>query len=402
MNVTNPSPYPEAALRQSLATLRRRWWLLLLCALLGGALTAGVLISPLRDDHSCTLAFVLTPTDDSSAAQTLSAAPACLQLLQSRLMERTVCQSLAQDTLGASLSAYHAQGTNLIFVTVSAPERAAVTAVAQALPECCAELGSRISPDVTLVPLQPYLVDVTQKPFPVAAPLIAALLCAAAAAFCLLCPVQRTEPRVDCQQPELVHLDLLACLCAFLAAVRRAWLMMLLAAIVGSAALGALTAARYTPQYEARCVLSIGVETENGQYTYYADEPGVQLAVNNFPQVLSTQQLRQAVCQKLGVSTLDARFSAQILTLNNYVTLCATAPVPQAAHDALQAVLEVYPPLSLQTGISAQLQILQPSAVPNAPAQPLSLWKSLALGALCGAVIGFAAAAIGDARRSKN
>lgn len=170
--------------------------------------------------------------------------------------------------------------------------------------------------------------------------------------------------------------------------LNRLWAVAL-AAIVGGALFGIRAYTSYTPYYEAKSILAV-----NAGYTYaldvqsystYYDSSAAKQVVSTFPDIISTEAMKELIAQSLGKETVYATVSAELAAENsNLFSLTVRSSDPQEAYDVLQAVMDNYPRVAAIVLGDTQIYVIEEATVPTNPANSRS-WKS---GAVKGAMLG--------------
>ncbi len=139
----------------------------------------------------------------------------------------------------------------------------------------------------------------------------------------------------------------------------------------------------YTPRYTAST--SFTVKVGNPLYAtqqYYNNAAAEQMA-NTFPQILTSNLLRERVMEEMGISFLPA-VHASAMGNTNIFTLSVTDTDPQRAYDVLSCVIEIYPSVAEFVVGSTSLSLLSETGVPDRPDNALSYRGAILTGILAG------------------
>ena len=185
-------------------------------------------------------------------------------------------------------------------------------------------------------------------------------------------------------------IDLSACFRNFFGIFfRRLWAV-ILAALIGGGALGARAYFSYLPYYEAKAIFAVSAgynyALDVQAYSTYYDTTAARQVVNTFPDIISTEAMRELIAQSLGKESFNASISASLAAENsNLFALTVKSPDPNEAYNVLSAVIANYPRVAAIVLGDTRIYIIEEATVPSAPANSNS-WKGSAVkGALIGA-----------------
>ena len=96
---------------------------------------------------------------------------------------------------------------------------------------------------------------------------------------------------------------------------RRLWAV-ILAALIGGGALGARAYFSYLPYYEAKAIFAVSAgynyALDVQAYSTYYDTTAARQVVNTFPDIISTEAMRELIAQSLGKESFNASISASL------------------------------------------------------------------------------------------
>ena len=158
------------------------------------------------------------------------------------------------------------------------------------------------------------------------------------------------------------YIDLSELFLHFRKTLRRMWIFVLIFA----AAFGALAYVRayraYAPMYVARARFTVnsGVASDDirsSGSSWYDNKAAEELAAA-FPNILSTDIMRDLMTEYLGTSYIDGTVSAKSSADTNLFTLTVRSSSPKSAYDVLNAAIACYPKVAVYMVDNPSLIIL--------------------------------------------
>lgn len=147
---------------------------------------------------------------------------------------------------------------------------------------------------------------------------------------------------------------------------RRFWWLLLLLAGIGAAACSFLVKKTYQPVYTAFAAYAVSSDSVYAGNKNYEQKVAEQIGVV-FPYILTSDVLREKVCEKMGTKTMPGSIDASVVQDTNLITIRARAASAGRAYELLQAVLACYPEiLHPVTGV-LRMELLDESGVPHQP-----------------------------------
>lgn len=147
---------------------------------------------------------------------------------------------------------------------------------------------------------------------------------------------------------------------------RRFWWLLLLLAGIGAAACSFLVKKTYQPIYTAFAAYAVSSDSVYAGNKNYEQKVTEQIGVV-FPYILTSDVLREKVCEKMGTKTMPGSIDASVVQDTNLITIRARAASAGRAYELLQAVLACYPEiLHPVTGV-LKMELLDESGVPHQP-----------------------------------
>ena len=143
----------------------------------------------------------------------------------------------------------------------------------------------------------------------------------------------------------------------------------------------------FVPMYETKAIFTVdsGYTAEDifGTGAYYDQYAAQQLAAT-FPQLLSTDMMRDLVVQQLEKGYINGYASAKAVADSNMLVLTVTGNNPRDIYDYLCAIIECYPQVAVFMVDNPQVKIVTPPELPTEPynafSGPGAIFKGAALG----------------------
>lgn len=147
---------------------------------------------------------------------------------------------------------------------------------------------------------------------------------------------------------------------------RRFWWLFLLLAGIGASAFSFFVKKSYQPVYTAFASYAVSSDSIYAGNKNYEQKVAEQIGVV-FPYILTSDVLREKVCEKMGTKTMPGSVDASVVPDTNLITIRARAASAGRAYELLQAVLACYPEiLHPVTGV-LRMELLDESGVPHQP-----------------------------------
>lgn len=185
------------------------------------------------------------------------------------------------------------------------------------------------------------------------------------------------------------YIDLSELFLHFRKTLRRMWIFVLIFA----AAFGALAYVRayraYAPMYVARARFTVnsGVASDDirsSGSSWYDNKAAEELAAA-FPNILSTDIMRDLMTEYLGTSYIDGTVSAKSSADTNLFTLTVRSSSPKSAYDVLNAAIACYPKVAVYMVDNPSLIIREAPTLPTEPYNEFNAKTTVIKGALAGA-----------------
>lgn len=192
---------------------------------------------------------------------------------------------------------------------------------------------------------------------------------------------------------EELEIDLGTLLWNFLKGLARFWWLVILLALMGSAAFYVKNSRFYTPMYRAEASFTVMTgggedDAETGSYNFYYDTATAGQLAKTFPYILSSSLLTNAIKEDLGVESINGSISAQAVSDSNLITMTVTSSDPQDAKEILESAIRVYPEVSRFVIGDTKFNMINVPVEPTEPYNKPSYTRKVIKGALLGAAAG--------------
>lgn len=146
----------------------------------------------------------------------------------------------------------------------------------------------------------------------------------------------------------------------------------------------------FTPMYEASAIFTVDssyVDNDIFSTGAYYDQYAAEQLATAFPQILSTEMMRDLVLQELDQGYINGYAYAEAVAESNLLVLRVQSAVPEDAYEYLCAILDCYPQVAVYMMDQIKVRIMQ---APTVPDEPYNVFDG-SYSAMRGGVIGFVA-----------
>lgn len=143
----------------------------------------------------------------------------------------------------------------------------------------------------------------------------------------------------------------------------------------------------YFPMYQTSSILSVSTGAENGSYSFYADSASTKHVVETFSYILNSEVMRERLMQAMD-GNMGGSVRAEFVDGTSLFALIATSSDPQQAVDLINAVIEVYPQVSVPILGNTQLQVIESAPLPTQPYNSVPGISGAVSDAMLGVMIG--------------
>lgn len=148
------------------------------------------------------------------------------------------------------------------------------------------------------------------------------------------------------------------------------WWVILLGAIAAALLTNVIVNMRYVPQYTASSTYAV-----SSQYNTNALNNLVSTneMAQTFQSILKSNAMNKIICEELGVSSVNAKISAEVMGETNLLVLRVTAPTSKEAMDVIRVIMNNYEAVSYYALGSSVMDVLEAPEVPIYPDNPLNV-----------------------------
>lgn len=148
------------------------------------------------------------------------------------------------------------------------------------------------------------------------------------------------------------------------------WWVILLGAIAAALLTNVIVNMRYVPQYTASTTYAV-----SSQYNTNALNNLVSTneMAQTFQSILKSNAMNKIICEELGVSSVNAKISAEVMGETNLLVLRVTAPTSKEAMDVIRVIMNNYEAVSYYALGSSVMDVLEAPEVPIYPDNPLNV-----------------------------
>ncbi len=148
------------------------------------------------------------------------------------------------------------------------------------------------------------------------------------------------------------------------------WWVILLGAVGAALLASVVVNARYVPQYTAEATFVVASREDSNAYNNWG---AVYEMAETLESILKSNTMRKIICQKMGVSTIDAQLSTHIFGETNLLSLRVTAKTSREAIEVMNIVMDNYTEVSYYSLGNCVMDILEEPKVPVYPDNPLDV-----------------------------
>lgn len=148
------------------------------------------------------------------------------------------------------------------------------------------------------------------------------------------------------------------------------WWVILLGAIAAALLTNVIVNMRYVPQYTASTTYAV-----SSQYNTNALNNLVSTneMAQTFQSILKSNAMNKIICEELGVSSVNAKISAEVMGETNLLVLRVTAPTSKEAMEVIRVITNNYEEVSYYALGSSVMDVLEAPEVPIYPDNPLNV-----------------------------
>lgn len=192
-------------------------------------------------------------------------------------------------------------------------------------------------------------------------------------------------------------IDLYRLFLRILRELKRMWIIVLALAAALSVYSYVKAKRAFVPRYESKALFKVtfGYNPDNilSATSVYDNTAASQLAAA-FPNLISTDIMRDLMLDKLGTPYINGSISARSFADSNLMLLTVRSTSPTDAYNVLCAVIDCYPQVAAYMTENPNIIISEAPSVPTEPYNSFSGKRSAAVGAVKGFILGMAIVAV--------
>lgn len=196
---------------------------------------------------------------------------------------------------------------------------------------------------------------------------------------------------MESEKQTIEQIDLMPIIRRAVKYLKKLWVLILVLSLLGGAANYLRVRSGFTPRYESKSLISVSSGYSGSIFTssYYYDSTAAEQVVESFPNLLSTDIMRDLIRNRIGKSYINGTISASSIAGTNLFELKVTSSNAQDAYDILCAVIDCYPQVAVYAVDNPELIIRQEPTLPTAPYNSFNGTNSVIKGSLAGLFAGF-------------
>ena len=135
----------------------------------------------------------------------------------------------------------------------------------------------------------------------------------------------------------------------FLKGFKRFWWMIIVCAVLVGGFKFVDAQRGYVPLYTSKATFTVSTQTSTSSvngisaYSFFYDSATVNQLVKTFPYIMSSNVLRDSICEDLNIPSIPVELKVSSDTGSNMFTLIATGRDPQMTYDVLLSAVDNYP-----------------------------------------------------------
>lgn len=171
---------------------------------------------------------------------------------------------------------------------------------------------------------------------------------------------------------------------------KKFFLLCLILIAAGSAGFYFRAERNYSPSYQAYSSFVVDTKTAYVYNQDYSNKTTAGQLSRTFPYILTSGALADIVADSLGVDTIPASITTEVIPDTAIFTINVTASDPDTAYDVLQAVIKYYPRVAEYIIGNTQLTQMDESGVPDSPVNPPQFQQEAVKGGVVGLILSMA------------
>lgn len=148
----------------------------------------------------------------------------------------------------------------------------------------------------------------------------------------------------------------------------------LLGAIAAALLTNVVVYEQYVPRYTTSATYAVSSKTNANAISNLS---ATYEMAQTFQAILGSNAMNKIICEELGVDSVDAQISTQILGETNLLTLNVTAGTSKEAIDVIRVVMDNYEKVSYFALSNAMMILLEEPTIPMYPMNPLNIKNAM-------------------------
>ena len=150
----------------------------------------------------------------------------------------------------------------------------------------------------------------------------------------------------------------------------------------------------YVPLYTSKATFTVSTQTSTSSvngisaYSFFYDSATVNQLVKTFPYIMSSNVLRDSICEDLNIPAIPVDLKVSSDTGSNMFTLIATGRDPQMTYDVLLSAVANYPVAAKYVVGNVKLKMITTPHVATTPSNSSDSVKQGLNGVLVGSMLG--------------
>lgn len=137
----------------------------------------------------------------------------------------------------------------------------------------------------------------------------------------------------------------------------------------------------YVPTYESKASFTVNTTTSYAEvaasYGFYYDSANAEQMAKVLPYILKSSVFNEVLKEELGTNRMNGTISLSAIKDSNLFSISVVSTNPEDAKAVLDAAVKRLPDVSRYVIGETKLNIIQPSAVPSSPNNPINYFLSV-------------------------
>lgn len=180
----------------------------------------------------------------------------------------------------------------------------------------------------------------------------------------------------------------------FLKGLKKFWWIIIVLAVLFGGFKYYKTQKNFVPVYTSKATFTVSTQTSTSSvngisaYSFFYDSATVNQLIKTFPYIMSSNVLRDSICEDLDIPTIPVELKASSDTGSNMFTLTATGRDPQMTYDVLLSAVDNYPVAAKYVVGNIKLKMITTPDVATVPSNSSDSLNQGVKGSIIGALLG--------------